>query len=203
MCALRHVKNFKEELFLKRLFILLFSIIFAVGLVACGETEDTGSGDTADEATEEQTNEEQSDEGGAAEEEEAAEEPEAEESEDEMYGVGDTVEVDGVEFTLVGVSTTDERNEFAETDPTHVVEIEYEIVNNTEEEISIGMDLDVYDGSGSQAESYPLDSTLGSLKPGKNIQGVDYYGIEEGPIEIYFAPLISFEDPAVFSADIE
>lgn len=128
---------------------------------------------------------------------------EAEESAEIKLGVGDSAEVDGIKFTLKSVTTTDERNEFADTDPAIVVKIEYEIENNTDEEIPVGGDLQVYDGTGNQVELYPLDNTMGSLQPGKKMQGVDHYGIEEGPIEIYFQPLLSFEDPAIFEANIE
>lgn len=119
------------------------------------------------------------------------------------YGVGDTAEVDGIKFTLKSVSTTDKRNDFADKDPKLVVKVEYEIENNSDSEIPIGADLQVYDGTGNQMESYPLDNTLGSLKPGKKIQGVQHFGIEEAPIEIYFQPTLSFGDEAVFDADVK
>lgn len=185
---------------MKKLFLLLITLIFSVVLVACGgETDNSSNNDSSAEEgkTEEAANEEAEEPA----EEEATEEEEA--SEPATLSVGDSVEVDGVKFILKGVSTTDERNEFADTDPTHVVKIEYEIENNSGEEISVGGDLQVYDATGNQMEPYPLDSTLGSLQPGKKIQGVDYFGVEEGPIEIYFQPLFSFEDPAIFTADIE
>lgn len=84
-----------------------------------------------------------------------------------------------------------------------VVKIEYEIENGSEEEIPIGGDLEVYDNTGNKVELYPLDNTLGSLQPGKKIQGVEHYGIEGGPIEIYFRPMLSFEDAAIFEAPVE
>lgn len=161
----------------------------AVTLAACGSTEE-GSGEEANGD-------------GAAEEQASAEEAAPAEEADTTYGVGDTAEVDGVKFTLKSVTTTDERNEFAETEPAMVVKIEYEVENGTEEEIPVGGDLQVYDATGNQVELYPLDGTMGSLQPGKKIQGVDHYGIEQGPIEIYFQPMISFEDPAIFEAEVE
>lgn len=119
------------------------------------------------------------------------------------YRLGDTAEVGNIKITINKVSVTDERNEFASEDPNKVIKLEYEIENGTDEEIPIGADLQVYDGTGNQVNSYPLDNTIGSLHPGKKIQGVDYFGIEEGPIEVYFQPLFSFDDPAVFELDID
>jgi len=170
---------------LKKIFLLLLAAIFAVGLVACDE--ESASSEEADQEGQEA---------------EAAED-DATEKEEETLTIGDTAEVDGIKFTLKGVSTTDERNEFEETNPSKVVKIEYEVENNSEEEIPVGGDLQVYDGTGNQVDSYALDNTMGSLQPGKKMQGVEHFGIEEGPIEVYFQPLISFEDPAIFTADIE
>lgn len=158
-----------------------------VALAACGSTEE-GAEESSGSATEDQA---------PAEETAPAEEAET------TYGVGDTAEVDGVKFTLKSITTTDERNEFAESDPAMVVKVEYELENATEEEIPVGGDLQAYDGTGNQVETYPLDSTMGSLQPGKKIQGVDYFGIEQGPIEIYFQPLVSMEDPAIFEAEVQ
>ena len=127
-----------------------------------------------------------------------------EEKEKEVtYSIGDHAEVDGVKMTLKSVTTTEERNEFAEIDPAIVVKIEYELENGTEEEIPVGLDLQVYDGTGNQVDSYPLDNTLGSLQPGKKIQVTEHYGITEGPIEIYFQPIASFGKHAIFTAEVE
>lgn len=177
---------------MKRLLLLILTAILTFGLVACGDVEESSGDDSADANNEESVTEETPNEEG----EEAKEESKS-------LTVGDSAEVDGVKFTLKNVTTTDERNEFADTDPAMVVKIEYEIENNSDDEIPVGGDLEVYDGTGNKMELYPLDNTMGSLQPGKKIQGVEHFGIEEGPIEIYFAPLISFEDPAIFTADVE
>ena len=173
---------------MKRLLLLILTAILTFGLVACGDVEESSGDDSAESSNEENVTEEGE---------------KAKEEESKSLTVGDSAEVDGVKFTLKNVTTTDERNEFADTDPAMVVKIEYEIENNSDQEIPVGGDLEVYDGTGNKMESYPLDNTMGSLQPGKKIQGVEHFGIEEGPIEIYFAPLISFEDPAIFTADVE
>lgn len=188
------ITNFMEGFCLKRL-SLVFSLLllFGVILVACGEAEtstDDSNNETVD-ATTEETNEDE------------ASEEESEEEESGTYGLGDTAEVADVAITITNVSLTDERNEFADEDPSMVVKIEYELENNSDDEIPVGADLQVYDGTGNQANSYPLDNTLGSLKPGKKIQGVEHYGIEEGPIEIYFQPMFSLDEEAIFEIEVE
>lgn len=181
---------------MKKLLLMLVLLLTMV-LAACGTEDGNEEGSTDSSANAEEqvdTNEEDA---------EATEEDSEESESNEALTVGDSAEVDGVKFTLKSVSTTDERNEFADEDPTMVVKIEYEIENNKDEEIPIGMDLEVYDNTGSKMDSYPLENTMGSLQPGKNIQGEEHFGIEEGPIEIYFAPLVSFEDAAIFTAEVE
>lgn len=170
---------------MKKLLLLFVSVFFATfALSACGgDTNSTTDNDNQN----------------------ANDETNAEKTTDETktLGIGDTVDIDGVKFTLKNVTTTDERNEFADTQPPIVIKIEYEIENLTDQEIPIGGDLEVYDATGNKMESYPLDNTLGSIQPGKKMQCVEHYGIEQGPIEIYFQPMFSFEDPAVFKVDIQ
>lgn len=168
----------------------------SIALIACGEEGSSNDSTNDQDNTEESTDD--AEETSA----ESADEPAAEESSGN-YGIGDIAEIDGVKFTLKSVSTTDERNEFEEVEPNMVVKVEYEIENTGEEEIPVGGDLQVYDGTGNQMDSYALDNTLGSLQPGKKMQGQEHFGVEEGPIEIYFAPMISFEDPAIFEAEIQ
>lgn len=170
---------------MKRFLLLIFTSIFAFSLVAC---DDGGTTDNADDTTEEDVTEETE---------------ETEESEG-TYSVGDTVEFEDAKFTLKAVNTTDERNEFADTDPTAVIEIEYELENLSDSELSYGIDITVYDAEGNQMESYPLDNSMGAIAPGKKVQGVEYHGVDAlGTIEIHYAPIISFEDAAVFEVDVE
>lgn len=113
------------------------------------------------------------------------------------------MEVDGIKFTLKYVSTTEERNEFDDTDSPVVVKIEYEVENGTDEEITVGGNLEVYDSAGNKGELYPLDNTMDTLQPGKKLNDVAHFGVESGPIEIYFQPLLSFDNPAVFKVDLK
>ncbi|GEN30279.1 hypothetical protein HNQ35_000017 [Cerasibacillus quisquiliarum] len=171
---------------MKRLLLLLFALILSIALVACNESSSTTDSKKEDKPETEEK-----------------EDKKEEKKEEKKLGLGDTAEVDGVKMTIKSVSTTDERNEFAETDPATVIKIEYEVENTTDDEIPIGMDLSVYDGTGNKMESYPLDNTMGSLAPGKKIQGTEHFGIEEGPIEVHFLPAVSFSDAAIFELEIE
>ncbi|MDM5231499.1 DUF4352 domain-containing protein [Lysinibacillus pakistanensis] len=118
--------------------------------------------------------------------------------------VGDTAEFKDAKFTLKAVSTTDARNEFDETKPNQVIKIEYELENLAKDELSYGMDLTVYDGAGNKMESYALDNSMGAVASGKKVQGVQHFGIMEGgKIEIHYAPIISFDDAAVFEVEVK
>jgi len=173
------------------------------GLAACDDVdeEDTNdqeaveAGEVEDEADEtDKADEEADDESGAAE----------DASSDDVYGIGDTIEIEGARFTLKDVTTTDERNEFADTDPEHVIAIEYELENLGDDDLPYGMELTVYDAEGNKMETYPLDSDMGSLAPGKKVQGIEYHGVDAaGTIEIHFDPLLSFESATVFEVEIE
>lgn len=119
--------------------------------------------------------------------------------------VGEEVEMGGVSYTITNVELTDERNPEADSDPSNVVKIDYMLVNNTSEEIPVGFDFTVYDANGTQMEEYPLDSTMGSLAAGKNLNGTEYWTLEEtGNIEILVMPAGDFEnDPVLYSIPIE
>jgi len=166
---------------LKKYLFILLAIGLAVGLAACDEggTSSSSSGK----------------------EKESAEKKEK--KEDKKYGLGETAEVGDVKVTITKVSLTDERNEFEESEPNKVVKIEYEMENNRDEEIPVGADFQVYDSTGNQVDLYALDNTMGSLKPGKKLQGVEHYGIEDGPIEVYFQPMFSLDKNAIFELDVE
>lgn len=174
-------------MFKRSLFIIL-GLFLMIGLVACGETS---SGNTDKPKATDSSKEDNE------------EKVEEENKEEEKLGLGDTAEVDNIKLTIKNVSLTEERNEFADKNPNKVVKIEYEVENNSDKDIPIGADLQVYDGTGNQVESYPLENTIGSLKSGKKIQGIEHFGIEEGPIEVYFQPMLSMADEAIFELNIE
>lgn len=120
-----------------------------------------------------------------------------------FYKVGDTVKVGDASYTLNSVELTDERNEFDDTNPEQVVKVQYTMENNSDEELPIGMDLEIYNSDDTQAQLYSNDNTMGSLAPGKKIESVQHFGLNgTGEIELQFAPVISLEKTADFKATI-
>lgn len=175
---------------MKKLLLLITTIVLSIALVACDDGSTNTSSNDADETSENDTTNNTND---AEEEEETG-----------SLTVGDTAEFDEMKFTLKSVTTTDERNEFADTEPTAVIKIEYELENYSDEDIPYGAEITVYDAEGNQMEAYPLDNSMGSLAPGKKVQGVEHHGVDAvGTIEIHFEPLLSFEDAAVFEVDVQ
>lgn len=152
--------------------------VSALFLGACEEesaTNDTEEPKAESEATEE-----------TAETEEVAEEPS-----EELLSVGDSMTIDDVTMTINSVEFTDERNEYAETEPEKVIKINYTIKNEAEEDYPYGADFQVY-ADGSLMETYPNDSSVGSVSTGRSVDGVDHYGITGEEIEIEWEPLFSF-----------
>ena len=82
---------------------------------------------------------------------------------DDVYGIGDTWEVeDQWKFTINSVTTTDERNQFAETDPVQVVIVDYTYENlGYDHQLLNGLYIDpimgeIRDGDGNACQSYPV-----------------------------------------------
>ncbi|EKU50095.1 DUF4352 domain-containing protein [Staphylococcus massiliensis] len=110
--------------------------------------------------------------------------------------VGETTEVDDIEFTLDGATYTDERNEFAEVEADKVLKVDMTIKNGSDEEIPVGSDVKVY-ADGKQVKTYPInDSLIDSLSPGRSISGSEGFAINGNPkkIELEFQPLMSFSN---------
>lgn len=184
---------------MKRFVLLIVVFIMSIALIACDDFDD------AETASIDEVEEKNGDDATENEEKDVnAEEDEDKADENVNLGIGDTAEFNQLKFTLKDVTTTDERNEFADEDPNVVIKIEYEIENTGDDDYPYGTDITVYDADGNQMDSYPLESDLGSLAPGKKVQGVEHHGVEAtGKIEIHFVPFFSFEDTAVFEVDIE
>ena len=132
---------------------------------------------------------------------EAVEESTEETQSIDFYQVGDTVQVGDAEYTLTSVELTDERNQFDDTNPAQVVKVSYTIKNNGDSDLPVGMDVEVYGSDDKKSESYPNDNTMGSVAPGKQMDCVAHFGLNQtGEIEIHFVPLMSFENSAIFKA---
>lgn len=165
----------------KKLLVLLLS--GGLLLAACGE--DSAAGDNSTPET--------SQEGAEAEAEttETEEQTTAPEGDSAKLTIGDSKEIDGIKFTVTNSYYTDERNEFAETSPEKVIAIEYTIENNSEDDYPFGMDEQVY-VDGKQAETYPLDNSMGSVSAGRSADGIVFYGVDGDTVELEWAPMFSF-----------
>lgn len=171
---------------IKKFGSVLLGGALVLGLAACGDESETPKTNSGSEQDEVDKDKEQ-----------------AEEKKNETLAVGETAEFPDAKFTLKSVNTSDERNEFADTDPAAVIVVEYELENISDDELSYGMDLTVYDAAGNKMESYPLENSMGSVASGKKVQGTQAFGVDElGTIEIHYAPIISFEKAAVFEVEV-
>lgn len=123
---------------------------------------------------------------------------ESSESGIELLAVGDSATIDDITVTVNGVSFTDERNEFADTTPERVIAIEYTLENGQEEDYPFGMDMQLY-VDGKQAESYPLESDMGSVSAGRTVDSVAYFGVDGEQIELEWQPMFSMSDKAIWN----
>lgn len=125
----------------KKLLFIVLSLVLCIGLIGCGG----GDSDTA-----------------------SGSEPEQKEK-DVVYGIGDTWEVDGQwKLTIDSVTVTDQRNEFADTEPAEVIIVNYTYENLGYEDSDGYMDglfLDlemaqIIDSGGQMCQSYPAVETI-------------------------------------------
>ncbi|MFJ7732015.1 DUF4352 domain-containing protein [Lysinibacillus sp. NPDC097231] len=172
---------------MKKKLIFSAALVLSLGLAACGEEATPKENDTKQPVQADAENNK-----------------EQEAQKEKSLTVGDSAEFKNAKFTLKAVSTTDDRNQFDETNPNQVIKIEYELENLSDADMSYGMDLSVYDGAGNKMELYPLDNSMGSIASGKKVQGIQYFGvIEGGKIEIHYAPIVSFDKAAVFEVEVQ
>lgn len=121
----------------------------------------------------------------------------------EFYKIGDTVKVGDASYTLNSVELTDERNQFEDEQPANVVKINYTVKNESDSDIPVGADVGVYGSDDKKSESYANENTLGSVAPGKQMDVIAHFGLNQtGDIEIHFSPLVSFEKAAIFKATV-
>lgn len=121
------------------------------------------------------------------------------------YKVGDTVRVGKVTYTLKSVEVTSERNEFADDQPKNVIKVVYHVKNNSDKELPIGADLDVYGPDNTKLKSYPInDTTVDSVAAGKEADVTTGFGTDKlGTFELQFSPLISTDKPVKFRVKVK
>ncbi|EOH93140.1 DUF4352 domain-containing protein [Enterococcus pallens] len=121
----------------------------------------------------------------------------------QFYNLGETVKVGDAEYTLHSATLTDERNQFADTEPAQVVMITYTVKNNGDTDLPVGVDVEVYGSDNKKAETYPNENTMGSVAPGKEMDCTAHFTLNQpGEIEVHFSPLISFEKAAKFKVTV-
>lgn len=122
-----------------------------------------------------------------------------------FYKLGDTVKVGDITYTLNSVETTSERNEFEDSKPKNVIVVKYHVKNNSEDELPVGADLDVYDSSNDKADSYPVDGeTMDAVAAGKEMDVTQGFGVKKlGKVELQFSPLVSTEKAAKFQVEVK
>ncbi|MBZ2158854.1 DUF4352 domain-containing protein [Streptococcus australis] len=122
------------------------------------------------------------------------------------YSIGDTITFDNyAEYTITNVEWTDERNEFDNTNPDKVLKVTYNVKNLSDKDMPIGIDINLFVG-GNKMESYANDHTMGSITPGRSIEGaVEHFGVKgEGDLELEIKPFAALgEKPAIISIDVK
>lgn len=121
------------------------------------------------------------------------------------YKVGDTVKVGKVTYTLKSVEVTSERNEFADDQPKNVIKVVYHVKNNSNEELSVGTDLDAYGPDNNKLKTYPIDNTtVDTIAAGKETDVTTGFGADKlGTFELQFSPLVSTEKPVKFRVKVK
>ncbi|MFV0560269.1 MAG: DUF4352 domain-containing protein [Enterococcus sp.] len=123
--------------------------------------------------------------------------------ETEYYQIGDSVKVDDVTYTLNNVSLTDERNILLDESPENVVKIEYTVKNDSDDDVTVGADVEVYDADDAKCKTYANENTMNTIASGKQMDAVAHFAVgTTGEIEIQFSPLMSFDKAASFKATV-
>lgn len=123
----------------------------------------------------------------------------------EYYKVGDVVKVGDATYTLKSVTTTSERNEFEDSKPNYVIKIVYHVKNNSNDDLAIGIDDDVYGPDNNKLDTYPINgSTLDAIAPGKEKDVTVGYGTNKlGTFELHFKPALSLEKEAIYKVKVD
>ena len=108
--------------------------------------------------------------------------------------IGDTITFDKeAEIVIKSAEYTDERNEFADSKPLHVLKVTYDVKNLTEQDYVVGNEVNLY-VNGKKMETYPIDVTFETISAGRSFENaVQGFAItEEGNYELEVTPSISF-----------
>ncbi|GGM18568.1 hypothetical protein GCM10011351_00430 [Paraliobacillus quinghaiensis] len=212
---------------MKKLYYLILAVVFVLVLTACGEAEVGKVDDSNNEAEEnaesaeadsdaETENDTESDTENTGEEADAEEsQEESEPVEDQVYGIGDTVAIDGMEVTIDSASWV-EANEYIEAENGNVLRLEVSFHNESAESGFVdNTEFDVYDANGSTVSEYygsdDADTNMFTfdLKKGKNGSGaLEFDTADSEYFEVYYEPTFTFKENAeiqwvINSSDIQ
>ncbi|MFQ9597769.1 MAG: hypothetical protein ACLRZG_08510 [Streptococcus sp.] len=120
------------------------------------------------------------------------------------YAIGDKIVFDKqAEYTITNVEWTDERNDFDKTNPDKVLKVTYNVKNLSDSDLAVGVDIDLFVG-GNKMETYPNTNTMGSISPGRSMEGADttFWCKRDGKLELEIKPFAAFnEKPAIVAFD--
>ncbi|WP_117170089.1 DUF4352 domain-containing protein [Paraliobacillus sediminis] len=195
---------------MRNIYYLLLAVLLLLLLAACGESqvEEVESSDTSEETVEET-------EADVETEEAAASEEESESEEEKVYGIGETVSIDGMEVTI-DRATWVEASEYMAAENGNVLRLEVSFHNKSAESGYVdNTEFSIYDGDGNIIDAYygsdDADTNMFSidLKEGKNATGALEYDTGESEFfEVYYEPMFTFKENAevewkINSSDIE
>ncbi|WP_125767478.1 DUF4352 domain-containing protein [Lapidilactobacillus wuchangensis] len=122
----------------------------------------------------------------------------------EFGKIGDSITVDKVTYTLNSLNKSDERNLFDDTQPKNVILVKYTVKNNTDKELLVGSDINIYGPDGKKLHSYASGQTLDTIAVGKSIDAYHHFGTENlGNFELQFAPTFSLAKPGKFKVNLQ
>lgn len=130
-----------------------------------------------------------------------------EEKKPEVYHIGDTVSVDGMEITLKSAKFTNP-NQYVEAKNGKVLMIEVQVKNNGDTNALVdNTDFNIADASGNQFEQYygfdDASSFSHDLKKGNQIQGKIAFDVKDADKYIlYYEPAFSLKDNAEIKFEI-
>ncbi|MCY8668823.1 DUF4352 domain-containing protein [Bacillus haynesii] len=161
-------------------FLALLGAVVVGGAVlsACGETEVKDvSGDKKEEAKEEKKDE------------------------NKVYGVGDTVSVDGMEITIKSAKFTDP-TQYTKAKNGKVLTLEVTAKNSNDEQAFIdNSEFAVYDKDGNKVDDYfgyDEIAISGNVNAGKQMQGKVYFDVpEQDSYELLYTPSFSMDSKEV------
>ncbi len=126
-------------------------------------------------------------------------------SNETYHKVGESAKVDGVTYTLKSAEVTDDRNSLESTQPKYVIKVVYHVKNDTDDELSIGGDLDMYDPDDNKLDTYPISGTTSdTVAVGKEADVITGFSADKlGTFELQFCPSGDDAEPVKFTAEVQ